>query len=161
MTCISFNDLGICSPPVWQTVVLGLAKHLYILSWHFLYLMIILPTPKIKYCSIICVYLTELPLKDFIKNVMTGENKRKTSTQISTIMKSKYMNRKSNRVRLWMVPFVFTGRTEEFLLWLSRFRTPLVSMRRWVQSLPSISALRSWRGCSCGIGQQLQLRFSP
>ena len=35
----------------------------------------------------------------------------------------------------------------EFLLWLSRLRTRLVSIRTWVRSLASLSGLRIWGGC--------------
>ena len=49
----------------------------------------------------------------------------------------------------------------EFPLWLSGLRTWLVFMRMWVWSLTLLSGLRIRRGCGCGVGQQLQLRFSP
>ena len=66
---------------------------------------------------------------------------------------------------------------QKFLLWLSWFRTWLVSMRMRVWSLALLSGLRIhhcckqqcrsliwlsiWCCCSCGTGWQLQLRFDP
>ena len=62
---------------------------------------------------------------------------------------------------------------EEFPLWLSGLRTQLASMRAQVQSLASLRGSRVgcccrlwcssqiWRGCGCGVGQQLQLRLDP
>ena len=45
----------------------------------------------------------------------------------------------------------------DFLLWLSGYRTRLVSMRTQFRSLALLSGFRIWRGC--GIGQLLQLQF--
>ena len=49
----------------------------------------------------------------------------------------------------------------EFPLWLRGLRTQLVSMRMSIQSLAWLSRLRIWHCCSCGVGQWLQLWFSP
>ena len=53
----------------------------------------------------------------------------------------------------------------EFLLWLSRLRTRLASMRMGVQSLASLHGLwmrlRSCVPCDCGVGWWLRLQFHP
>ena len=63
----------------------------------------------------------------------------------------------------WLHPItVFLSCTSKLIpghshLWLSGLRTRLVSMKMWVQSLISLSGLRIWRCCGCGVGQQLPL----
>ena len=37
----------------------------------------------------------------------------------------------------------------------------LGTMRVWIRSLASLYGLRIWRGCGCGVGRQLQLRWDP
>ena len=63
--------------------------------------------------------------------------------------------------------------SQELPLWLTGLRTQMVSVRRQVQFLASLSGLRIWHChklwhrskiqhyCGCGIGQQLQPQFSP
>ena len=47
---------------------------------------------------------------------------------------------------------------QEFLLWLSRLRTQLESMRIWVQSLALLSGLRIWCCHELRCRSQMQLR---
>ena len=45
-------------------------------------------------------------------------------------------------------------KTQKFQLWLSDFRTQLVSMRTWVPSLALLSGLRIWVALSYGVGHR-------
>ena len=50
-----------------------------------------------------------------------------------------------------------TSKAWEFPLWLSRLRTWLISMRMGVQSLTSLSGLRSWHCCKLQCRSKVQL----
>ena len=47
---------------------------------------------------------------------------------------------------------------QKFALWLSRLRTPLVSLRMWVQSLASVIGLRIQHCCELQYRSQMWLR---
>ena len=51
-------------------------------------------------------------------------------------------------------------RYQEFLLWLSSYRTCLVSMRTWVRSLASLIGLRIWRCLELWRRSQTQLQWT-
>ena len=102
---------------------------------------------KIKCPVKICI--TELVLSGFTVHHFRSCIVETLISNLNTLITRVLLSRRNNWSKV--------ATCREFLLWLNRLSTWLVSMRMWVRSLALLSGLRIWRCCKLWCRSQMWL----